>query len=526
MNPVPMQCPLCAGMIQIDPAYAGQQVGCPLCQSVMMLPPPEFFGLPTGFAGGFLSDQPPQFSPPGFPLPYPPQEFSPPGYSPPRFPQQFPPPYPQEAPATLPQLGCPMCGGAFQVSPEMAGQQVACPHCQNAVTIPGDLFGGTPTPGFAPQLAPPVPFEVPQQSLQFIRLPPGPMPGMAPQQEIPTGFAPPAMPPPAYAPPPEFGTIPGLPLGLAVAPEPQPVAPQPVGPAYPPPQPTQSTSPSAPQPAVRSDHRVDANMYPPGMGPKEVAAKKEETTTRPEERERSKDDRFPPGKERRESRKHRSSKRDKHITEREQKYPPGFQRPEDAKPEVAETRPRQTVEPPAESSPAKESPSRVDDLLPPGAVGGVLSHTVDSLLPPGAAPSRAVDALLPPGAVEAASEPAERDVGVSRHAVVDTLLPPGAPADPAAMPTEQVALPDAPPPAPKPVPVAGPGRIVVPTPDGDFVTVENKEGVKTITDRGEEIEIRKLSPEERLRRRRVKNFVMFTFAMILLGVVIFIFLRR
>ena len=42
MTPVPMQCPLCAGLIQIDPAYAGQQVGCPLCQGVMLLPPPEF----------------------------------------------------------------------------------------------------------------------------------------------------------------------------------------------------------------------------------------------------------------------------------------------------------------------------------------------------------------------------------------------------------------------------------------------------------------------------------------------------
>jgi hypothetical protein len=262
------------------------------------------------------------------------------------------------------------------------------------------------------------------------------------------------------------------------------------------------------------------------MGPKEVVAKKEGTATRPEERERTKDDRFPPGRERRESRKHKSSKRDRPVTEREQKYPPGFQPPEEAQSEAAESHQRQTAESPAESTPAAEASSRVDDLLPPGAAGGSLSPAIDSLLPPGAASPRAVDALLPPGAADAASGGAERDVGVSRHAVVDTLLPPGALADPAAVPTEQVALPDAPPPAPKPVPVAGPGRIVVPTPDGDFVTVENKEGVKTITDRGEEIEIRKLSPEERLRRRRVKNFVMFTFAMILLGVVIFIFLRR
>ena len=140
MNPVPMQCPLCGGMIQIDPAYAGQQVSCPLCQGVMLLPPPEFFGIPAGFA----VQQPPGYQP---------QEHSSQGY-------------PPEAPPNLPQLGCPFCGGAFQVSPEMTGHQVGCPHCQNAVTIP-DLFGGGPA-GFAPPPPPPHPsFDVPQQSMQF-----------------------------------------------------------------------------------------------------------------------------------------------------------------------------------------------------------------------------------------------------------------------------------------------------------------------------------------------------------------------
>lgn len=94
------------------------------------------------------------------------------------------------------------------------------------------------------------------------------------------------------------------------------------------------------------------------------------------------------------------------------------------------------------------------------------------------------------------------------------------------MPTEQVALPDAPPPAPKPMPVAAAGQLVVRTPDGDYVTVENKEGVKTISSQGEEIEIRKLSPEERARRRRVKNIVMFTFAIVLLLIVIVIMTRK
>jgi hypothetical protein len=76
------------------------------------------------------------------------------------------------------------------------------------------------------------------------------------------------------------------------------------------------------------------------------------------------------------------------------------------------------------------------------------------------------------------------------------------------------------------MPAAAPGRLVLPTPDGDYVTVENKQGVKTISSKGEEIEIRKLSPEERARRRRVKNAVMFTIAILLLAVVIFIMTRK
>jgi len=218
------------------------------------------------------------------------------------------------------------------------------------------------------------------------------------------------------------------------------------------------------------------------MQPKDAPAKKERERT--EQSERPRDDLFPPGMGRREPREKRPEKRNE---------------------PKADVNPAPPPESPVPSSPAP---------------------AVDDLLPPGAAPSSAVDALLPPGATAAGSVTAESDAAVSRHSVVDTLLPPGAPADPAAMPTEQVALPDAPPPAPKPMPVAAPGRLVLPTPDGDYVMVENKEGVRTISSKGEEIEIRKLSPEERAHRRRVKNIIMFTFAIVLLAVVIFIMTRK
>jgi hypothetical protein len=430
MNPVPMQCPLCGGMIQIDPAYAGQQVGCPLCQGAMLLPPPEFFGI------------------------------SPPGYSP----QEYPPQYPREMPPDLPQLGCPMCGGAFQVSPEMAGQQVACPHCQNAVSIP-DLFGGGPAVGAG--FAPPSLDIPPQHSMQFIGLPPG-----MGVPEIPTGYAVSPMLPPGYGllleqPVPVGGAV-GIPVGKAVAPEAQ--QPQQAIPSSQPPRRDDLVPPQHPReqtaPSPSADRRADAHLYPPGMQPKDALAKKE----RPEQPERPRDERFPPGAARRENPDKRTDKRPE---------PKGDVRP----------------------GPLPESP-----------------------VPTSPAPT--VDDLLPPGATAAGSVAPGPDAVVSRQTVVDTLLPPGAPADPAAMPTEQVALPDAPPPAPKPMPVAAPGRLVLPTPDGDYVTVENKEGVKTISSKGEEIEIRKLSPAERTRRRRVKNAVMFIFAIALLAVVIFIMTRK
>ena len=431
MNPVPMQCPLCAGMIQIDPAYAGQQVGCPLCQGVMVLPPPEFFGPP--------------------PAPYPLAEYPP----------EFPPQYPQEPPTNLPQLGCPVCGGAFQVSPQMVGQQVACPHCQNTVTIP-DIFGG----GYAA----------------------GMPPGIGAGPELPSSLDPPS----------DFTAGSGIPTGIAVTAAQQPALAEPssqppVDDRYPP-APRPKAQPVAEEPPETRTRGLDANLYPPGMTPKDAATQRmEKPPERAEPPVPPRDDRFPPrmGK----SRDREASPRERPISEREQLYPPGFKPPQEA-----------------QTSPPQEQSLNVDDLLPPGAAAaGTLPSAVDQLLPPGAS------------VATTAAEPAFTSLA---QTVVEALLPPGAPADPTAMPTEQVALPDAPAPTPKPLPAAGPGRLVLPTPDGDYVTVENKEGVKTISTRGEEIEIRKLSPEERTRRRRVKNIVMFTLALLVLVVVIVIMTRK
>ena len=110
---------------------SGQPVACPTCQGVIVVPafPPD----------GAYAD---------------PAAAYPPDYAPP----PPPPPPPTSGPSSSSlgndpvPLGCPHCGGMFQVLPSMAGQQVSCPHCQGVIVVPG--FGGSPS-GMAPPDFPP-----------------------------------------------------------------------------------------------------------------------------------------------------------------------------------------------------------------------------------------------------------------------------------------------------------------------------------------------------------------------------------
>src|SRR5262245_4187874 len=105
-----LQCPHCAGPMQIDAASAGQLVRCPHCQGRLMAPPGEvlaqFFGVTEG--------TPPVGSPP------------------------------TSAHAESVTLACPMCNGPFQALSSMSGQQLGCPHCGSQVTIPP--LGGASEP--------------------------------------------------------------------------------------------------------------------------------------------------------------------------------------------------------------------------------------------------------------------------------------------------------------------------------------------------------------------------------------------
>ena len=96
MSSLVFGCPNCQQPFQVADTQAGQVVQCPSCaQSVEI--PADAFGAPAPAA-------------PAAPVAQTPQAY-----------------------------GCPSCGGQFGVTPEMNGQQVACPHCQAPTTI---AFGG------------------------------------------------------------------------------------------------------------------------------------------------------------------------------------------------------------------------------------------------------------------------------------------------------------------------------------------------------------------------------------------------
>jgi phage FluMu protein Com len=145
-------------------------------------------------------------------------------------------------------------------------------------------------------------------------------------------------------------------------------------------------------------------------------------------------------------------------------YPPGFG---PAKAKQEQERPREP------SAPRRSEPAS-DPLLPPVTGGAAMR------------PRDASD-LLPPGAASATGATIER----------------------------------------KPLPTSIPARskdvVLIPTEKG-YVGVQ--EPVKTITHRGEEVELRKLTHEEKARRRVVRNTILFAFCIITLIVVMALFMWK
>ncbi len=67
------------------------------------------------------------------------------------------------------------------------------------------------------------------------------------------------------------------------------------------------------------------------------------------------------------------------------------------------------------------------------------------------------------------------------------------------------------------VPQPDDGTVAIPTEDGSVVAVKDK--VKTVEFHGEEVELRRLTPEEKQRRRLIKNIIMAFLGILFLAIV-------
>ncbi len=400
MSAVQLHCPHCGGLFQIDESLFGQQVACPLCASLVAIP-----------------------------------NMGPPDVGPPPLPPELaaaPPP----APDAL-QMGCPVCAGLFQITPDMAGQQISCPHCYTAVLLP-EFGSATPESPAADWASPP-------------SNPPFPS---------------------APAAPPETGARPTFP------------------PASPPYQPTPVQEPS-PHVAV-SPREPAATIAPPN----------------------SPDDLLPP------SAKPVKSASPQQVSPSTPSRTPDRKQPErqSAPPHTTESHDVSTPRPsPIEATTqfTKDNAPEPDELLPPSTRRKAPSETHEK------APSPEVDDLLPPGVKS------NRPIAVKQAepSEADDLLPPSADktqkkrrAQSAGQETQDVV-------AAKPG-VAADGSVLIPTEEGGYVAL--REPVKTVTVKGKEIELRRLTPEEKAQRRFKRNLFVASFGLLFLIVMMMImhFLRQ
>lgn len=169
----------------------------------------------------------------------------------------------------LVQLSCPLCGGWFQIDDAYAGMQVACPHCQNSVLIPAQLSAGTPGEEVV-GMAAPAEEEVgwsPGIDFPAIDLPPE-LPGESASVEFPDGppasgvdFPPELLPPDPLPESPPADTKPVKPAPVPVRPAPAASASQTAAPARAPKKaprpvvrkPAGNVQSDAPQPAVKRE---------------------------------------------------------------------------------------------------------------------------------------------------------------------------------------------------------------------------------------------------------------------------------
>lgn len=352
------------------------------------------------------------------------------------------------------QFHCPHCGGLFQIDESLSGQHVSCPLCASVVVIP-DL-GSAPAP---------------------------------------TGFPPP---------PPELGHYPSpsapeesLPLGCPVCSgvfqvtrsmggqqvacphchsavllpdfqEPHSPAPLP---------PTLDTSTPAAPTFAHSPLTPTETPYTPAPATLSPSPVSPSPAVEPDTRD---DELLPPTT---------TGAPGSNPRERHQENP-SARETKSSKP----SRPR--------TGTAAASREKADDLLPPTA-----KKRVEPTRPVPASDRSEVDELLPPGV--SSPKPATKERSRSE---VDELLPPSAekPREPKTKPKETVEE------AYRPIRpgVAADGSILVPTDDGNYIAL--REPIKTVSKGNREVELRRLSPEEKARRRFKRNLLVAAFGMVFL----------
>jgi hypothetical protein len=370
MPAVQLHCPHCGGLFQIDDSLGGQHVGCPLCASVVAIP--ELHPAPA--AG---------------PPPPPPPEFA------------------GEPPAEEAyQLGCPHCGGLFQVTQAMGGQEISCPHCYTAVLLP-EL--GSPPPSLPQGEYVPYPPEAPSP-FESPPFPAGPAPSVGAYSEpgpadLWNSQAPQGATEPAFF-------------------QPAPFEPAPSQPAF---QPAPLQTFPAPQAETAGETLED--LLPPG-----AVSRKAEKEPKPR-------------------------------AEKEKSLP--------------DTKKKKAKKPVA---PAPTEPAATD-----------------------------VDELLPPGA------PSKKEIPEQKREVaeVEELLPPAV-----ETPKKNAPIPLGDDGAGRKPGVAADGSVLIPTDDGQLIAL--REPVKTVEVQGREIELRRLTPEEKEQRRFRRNLFVAGFGLLFLIVTMII----
>lgn len=367
------------------------------------------------------------------------------------------------------QLSCPACTGVFQVAPEMRGQEVLCPLCQARVTVPA-LGSNPPSVEVRPALTPEQAARVPSASvydppnLQGIpRQEPKPTPdpvGSKPDSGI-----------DAYAPP----TLPASPMS-PVRPSSAPSEPAaPVEPASKAPSPFEP--PTFPGKQAGKEESPGAGATNPAIfNPATVVEQPRKLPPRPSSAEPAKESTAQPNQ----SSPTRAAPTPGAPTETQQPQTP--QTPIESKSPAlpqSPSQPKSSVDPQA---PVKRpGPAPTQPLVDPQAPVQRQSPTTPQSLPDPQAPVPSPSAPDPQAPVQTDAQP-QQDSAVSVAEVADSA---------------------------EPEPIIDPET-------GEPIVIHD--APKVIRQGDQIIELRRLTPEEKARRRLIKNiFVVVVCAAILAG---------